>query len=98
MEWRIRMGRVPVTQVPMTTVTPTVDPMPPLLNPEVIPIKRRLWPAAIPLALYALWFLWRWLRRKLIAQKLQTSGTPRLQQLRLAREGLKLFDSPAFRR
>src|SRR5262245_10602236 len=89
---------VPLTQVQMATVIPTADPTPPLFDPNVIPIKRRLWPAAIPLALYGLWFIWRSLRRKLIAQKLQTSGTPRLQQLRLAREGAKLFDSPPFRR
>src|SRR5262245_37220606 len=90
--------KAPLTQVPLATVTPAANPMPAPFEVTVIPIKQRIWPATMPLALYALWFFWRWLRRKLIAQRLQTSGTPRLQQLKLAREGVKLFDSPAFRR
>jgi formylglycine-generating enzyme required for sulfatase activity len=90
--------RVPIAQVPLPTVTPSANPAPGPFDETVIPIQRRFWPAVIPLALFALWFLWSRLRRKLIAQRLQTSGTPRLQQLRLSREGVKLFDSPAFRR
>ena len=68
-----------------------VQPPPPQNNP-------RLWLAAVPLLLYAFWLLWRWWRRRLILQKLQIAGTPRLQQLKLARNGVKLFDVPAFRR
>jgi formylglycine-generating enzyme required for sulfatase activity/uncharacterized protein with von Willebrand factor type A (vWA) domain len=84
------------------TVTPTAQPSPTPV-PSVAPAQGaqpadRRWLAVVPLLLYALWLLWRGWRRKLILQKLQTSGTPRLQQINLARDRVALFDSPVFRR
>jgi formylglycine-generating enzyme required for sulfatase activity len=92
---------LPKSTKPAPTFTP--PPLPPVTEPQPSPPitaqnNRRLWPAAVPLLLYVLWLLWRWWRRRLILQRLPTSGTPRLQELKLAREGVKLFDAPAFRR
>ncbi len=69
------------------TVTPAGSPIPtptPIIEPPKSP--GQLWPSLIPLLLYAAWFLWRWWRRKLVLERLQTSGTPRLQPLKLKNE------------
>ncbi len=79
------------------TKPPTPSPTPvPIVPPP--PVQRSFWPTFIPLVLYALWLLWRWWRRRLMLERMQTSQTPRLQQLNLAGDGIKLFDSLAFRR
>ncbi len=87
----------PATPLPFATIPAVATPTPNTI-PDATPVNRSLWPAAIPLLLYAAWFLWRWWRRKLMLERMQTSSAPRLQQLKLARDGVKLFDSPAFRR
>jgi hypothetical protein len=69
-----------------------------LLDLLGVAFANRRWLAVVPLLLYARWLLWRGWRRKLILQKLQTSGTPRLQQINLACDRVALFESPVFRR
>jgi formylglycine-generating enzyme required for sulfatase activity len=86
---------------PMPTPTPgprvelpTVD----IIIPPPVIKPRYWWPALIPLLLYAAWLVCRWLWRKLILQRMQSSRPPQLRHLKLATEAAPLFNSPVFQR
>ncbi len=53
---------------------------------------------ASPLALFAIWLLLRWRRRRALLQKLQAAGNPNLRRLTVRGASDHLFQSQTFRR
>ncbi|MEK7830037.1 MAG: SUMF1/EgtB/PvdO family nonheme iron enzyme, partial [Acidobacteriota bacterium] len=105
-----RPGQISATLEKREDLKPVVNPIqpipepvaqtpPPVVQPEQRSAKwRSLLIALIPLALFVLWMLWRWIRRRMVLRKLEVSGTPRLHRLSFKREDVPLFSSSPFRR
>jgi hypothetical protein len=93
---------VAIAVLPMPTPTPgprvegpTVDIV---IPPPVIKPRYLVAGTFVPLLLYAAWLVCRWLWRKLILQRMQSSRPPQLRHLKLATEAAPLFNSPVFQR
>ncbi|MGH9803090.1 MAG: carboxypeptidase-like regulatory domain-containing protein, partial [Blastocatellia bacterium] len=52
----------------------------------------------IPLLAFALWMLWRWIRRQMVLRKLETTGAPQLHKVKFKGEDTPMFVSSPFRR
>ncbi|MBP6824891.1 MAG: hypothetical protein KA368_25315, partial [Acidobacteria bacterium] len=91
-----------VTLPPPPTPTPTPD-LPTVPKDEAKPVEspnywRPILAALIPLMLLAAFLLWRWIRRRMMLRKLETSGNPQLHKVTFEREDAPMFVSSPFRR